>query len=200
MHGRAARWFEGRDLVLHAEHLDRAAHPTAPQAYLAAARAQAARYHYERAKALIERGLALATNSADRFALTCFLGELLHDLGAMAESRAAYEGALEAAADDRQRAPVWLGLAAVKRVTDDPRWRLRRPRPRAGRAAPHGRLEQRARILFLRGNLCFPRGDIAGCLAEHDQGLATRSRVASPSSSRPRRSAVSAMPSTCAAA
>ena len=90
--------------MLRAEHLDRAEDPAAPRAYLEAARAQAADYRYERARALTERGLALAADPADRFALTCLHGEILHDLGAMAESRAAYERALEAAADDRARA------------------------------------------------------------------------------------------------
>ena len=180
LHGRAAQWFAGRDLVLHAEHLDRAADPTAPQAYFAAARAQAADYHYERAKALIERGLALATEPADRFALTCFEGQILHDLGAMAESRAAYERALEAAADDRERAPVWLGLAAVKRVTEDLDGAFADLDRAQAAAELHDLVEQRARIHFLRGNLHFPRGDIAGCLAEHEKSLQLARQIALP--------------------
>jgi class 3 adenylate cyclase/tetratricopeptide (TPR) repeat protein len=165
LHRRAAAWFAERDLVLCAEHLDRAEDPQVPQAYLAAARAQAGEYHYERARALTERGLALATATADGFALTCLQGEILHDLGAMAESRAAYDRALEAAADDRERASAWLGLAAVKRVTEDLDGAfvdLDRAQTAAER---HGLIEARARIHFLRGNLYFPRGDIEGCLA-----------------------------------
>ena len=180
LHGRAAQWFEGRDLVLHAEHLDRAAHPTAPQAYLAAARAQAADYHYERAKALIERGLALATEPAECFALTCFQGEILHDLGLMAESRAAYERALEAAADDRQRAPVWLGLAGVKRVTEDLDGAFADLERAQAAAERHDLGEQRAHIHFLRGNLHFPRGNIEGCLAEHEESLRLAREIGSP--------------------
>ena len=65
LHRRAADWFAARDLVLRAEHLDRAEHPEAAQAYLEAARAQAADYRYERARALTERGLALAIDPAD---------------------------------------------------------------------------------------------------------------------------------------
>jgi class 3 adenylate cyclase/tetratricopeptide (TPR) repeat protein len=180
LHGRAAQWFEGRDSGLHAEHLDRAAHPTAPQAYLAAARAQAADYHYERAKALIERGLALATEPADRFALTCFQGEILHDLGLMAESRVAYERALDAAADDRERAPVWLGLAAVKRVTEDLDGAFADLDRAQAAAERHDLVEQRAHIHFLRGNLHFPRGNIGGCLAEHEHSLQLAREIGSP--------------------
>jgi class 3 adenylate cyclase/tetratricopeptide (TPR) repeat protein len=171
LHQRAAAWFAERDLVLYAEHLDRAEDPSVSQAYLAAARAQAADFHYERARALTDRGLAIAADSADRFALTCFQGDLLHDLGAMAESRAAYERALEAAADERERAPAWRGLAAVKRVTEDLDGAfadLERAQAAAERA---GLIEERARIHFLRGNLHFPRGNIEGCLAEHRKSL-----------------------------
>ncbi|HEX3208733.1 MAG TPA: adenylate/guanylate cyclase domain-containing protein, partial [Geminicoccaceae bacterium] len=120
LHGRAARWFEGRDPVLYAEHLDRAEDPAAARAYLDAAKNRAGAYHYEPALALVERGLAIATGAADRAALTCLQGELWHDLGSMAAARAAYEAALAAAADDESAAcRALIGLAAVKRVTED---------------------------------------------------------------------------------
>jgi class 3 adenylate cyclase/tetratricopeptide (TPR) repeat protein len=179
-HLRAAGWFADRDLVLHAEHLDRAEHPSAPQAYLAAARAQAADYRYERARALTDRGLAIATDPADRFALTCLQGDILHDLGAMAESRAAYERALEAAADDGQRAHAWLGRAAVKRVTEDLDGAFADLDRAQAAAERYALTEHRARIHFLRGNLHFPRGDIAGCLAEHENSLRLAREIGSP--------------------
>jgi class 3 adenylate cyclase/tetratricopeptide (TPR) repeat protein len=171
LHRRAAEWFASRDLVLHAEHLDRAEAPEAPHAYLEAARAQAADYRYERARALTERGLALAADPAACFVLTCLHGEILHDLGAMAESRAAYERALEAAGDDRARASAWLGLAGVKRVTDDLEGAFADLDRAQAAAEQHGLVEMCARIHFLRGNLHFPRGNITGCLAEHQKSL-----------------------------
>src|SRR5215467_6827847 len=119
LHRRAAKWFADRDLVLCAEHLDRAEDPEAARAYLAAARVQAAEYRQEAALQLVERGLALADDRTDRFALMCLQGEILHDLGAMPEAGRAYRAALDAAVDDRERCTAWLGLAAVKRVTDD---------------------------------------------------------------------------------
>jgi class 3 adenylate cyclase/tetratricopeptide (TPR) repeat protein len=180
LHRRAADWFAARDVVLRAEHLDRAEHPDAAQAYLEAARAQAAAYRYERARALTERGLALATNPGTRFALTCLHGEILHDLGAMAASRAAYERALEAAGDERKKASALLGLAAVKRVTDDLDGAFADLDRAQAAAEQHGLVEMRARIHFLRGNLHFPRGNIAGCLAEHGQSLQLAREIGSP--------------------
>jgi class 3 adenylate cyclase/tetratricopeptide (TPR) repeat protein len=180
LHRRAAAWFAERDPVLHAEHLDRAEDPSAPQAYLTAARAQAADYRYERARALADRGLAIATAPGDRFALTCLLGEVLHDLGTMIESQAAYERALEAATDDPQRAQAWLGVAAVKRVTEDLDGAFADLDRAQAAAERHGLIERRAHIHFLRGNLHFPRGNIEGCLAEHGKSLALAREVGSP--------------------
>ena len=182
LHSRAANWFEGRDQTLHAEHLDRAEDPRAPLAYLAAAHAQMAAYHYERALSLVERGLELAHGSAERFELLCQRGDILHDLGAMirhmpvsicsvTDAGAAYEEALKAAADDGERCRAWLGLAAVKRVTEDLDGAFA-DLERAGAAATaSGMSAELARIHFLRGNLHFPRGQIEACLLEHQRSL-----------------------------
>ncbi|MGZ5725258.1 MAG: adenylate/guanylate cyclase domain-containing protein, partial [Caldimonas sp.] len=60
LHARAAEWFESRDLVLAAEHFDRAEDPRAAPAYLAAGNSVAAQFRHAAALALIERGLSLA--------------------------------------------------------------------------------------------------------------------------------------------
>jgi tetratricopeptide (TPR) repeat protein len=120
---------------------------------------------------LIERGLVLAADPADRFALTCFQGEILHDLGIMPEAGAAFAAALEAAPDDGARCRAWLGLAAVKRVTEDLEGAfadLERAEAAARRLGLNGQL---ARIHFLRGNLHFPRGEIESCLEQHQKSL-----------------------------
>src|SRR4029453_5712188 len=119
LHRQAATWFATRDPVLHAEHLDRAEDPEAARAYLAAARAQAGDYRYETALRLVRRGLALAMERGDQFALQHLEGDFLHDLGSMSEALSAYAGALGFAATDEDRCRAWIGLAAVKRVTDD---------------------------------------------------------------------------------
>ena len=167
LHRRAAEWYADRDPVLCAEHLDRAEDPAAARAYLAAARSQAAEYRQEAAQQLVERGLAVAHDRRDRFELTCLQGEILHDLGTMREAGRAYQAALDAAADDRERCAAWIGLAAVKRVTDDLAGALADLDLAEKVAGRDDLLAEQARIHFLRGNLCFPRGDIEGCLREH---------------------------------
>jgi len=177
LHQRAADWYADRDPVLRAEHLDRAEDPKAAQAYLAAARSQATEYRQEAALQLVERGLALASDQIDRFSLMRLKGEILHDLGSMPEAGRAYQAALDAAADDRARCTAWIGLAAVKRVTDDLAGAVADLEQADAVAVRHCLLAEQARIHFLRGNLCFPRGDLDGCLREHGIGLELAKRA-----------------------
>jgi class 3 adenylate cyclase/tetratricopeptide (TPR) repeat protein len=171
LHSRAAEWFAERDLALRAQHLDTAGNAEAPRAYLAAAQQQAKEYRYERARGSVERGLELAAETADIHALTRFYGRILHDLGAMPESLAAYQAALEAAGNAHERCAAWLGLAAVKRITDDLDGAFADLALAEAAAIDSNLVAERARIHFLRGNLCFPRGDIHGCLSEHRKSL-----------------------------
>jgi class 3 adenylate cyclase/tetratricopeptide (TPR) repeat protein len=171
LHRRAAAWFADRDLVLHAEHLDRGGDTAAARAYFAAARAEAAVYRHEHALQLTERGLALAAGRDDRFELACLRGDLLHDLGAMAEAGENYREALSAALSSGESCRALIGLAAVKRVTDD----LDGAFADLDRAEMHARaarlVGELSRIHYLRGNLFFPRGSIEGVLHEHQLSL-----------------------------
>ena len=119
LHGRAARYYGDEDPLLRGEHLDRAEDPAAPEAYLEAAKAQAAGYRYERALGLIGCGLEIALQSSDRFALTCLKAEMLHDLGSIPESRSAFSESVELAQADSHRGRAWIGLAGCMRITDE---------------------------------------------------------------------------------
>jgi tetratricopeptide (TPR) repeat protein len=66
---------------------------------------------------------------------------------------------------------AWIGLAGVKRVTDDLAGALTDVEQAEAVAVLQHLVAERARIHFLRGNLCFPRGDIEGCLREHRLAL-----------------------------
>ncbi|HEX6015352.1 MAG TPA: hypothetical protein VFY87_26845 [Geminicoccaceae bacterium] len=180
LHRRAAGWFDGRDAVLRAEHLDRSGQPAAAaEAYLVAARAQAAEYRHELALRLVERGLELASDGNTRFALCCLQGDVLHHHGRMRAALEAYGQALAGAADDAERCRAWIGLAAVKRVTDDLDGAAADLDRAEAAAVAHGLLAEEARVHFLRGNLCFPRSDIEGCLREHRRSLELARRAGS---------------------
>lgn len=182
LHQRAAEWFAARDAGLAAQHLDRAEHPGAAAAYLKAARQQAAGYHNDRALALAERGLAMATDTADRHALICLRGELLHDLGRIAESVEAFREAVATAQTDAEKCHAWIGLASGLRVADRYDEALEMlDRAQALAAARNSDLEL-ARIHSLRGNVFFPLGQIEDCRRAHELSLHHAHAAGSPES------------------
>jgi hypothetical protein len=171
LHGLAAGWFAGRDAALHAEHLDRAESAQAPHAYLLAARHHAAEYRPELALRLAERGLDLASAAGERTALALLRGDILHDLGQMPAAGRAYAAALGSADEPAARCRALIGRASVKRVIDDLDGAFADLRSAEAEAVAHDLVPEQARIRFLRGNLCFPRGDWEGCLREHGAAL-----------------------------
>jgi class 3 adenylate cyclase/tetratricopeptide (TPR) repeat protein len=171
LHRRAAAWYAGRDPMLHAEHLDRAEDPTAPRAYLATAKAEAVSYHHDRALRLAKRGFELARERDDIWALSCLLGELLHDAGEVQPSMAAFERALEIATSDVERCQAWIGLAAGMRLADRYEEAFSALQKAEAAAREQNLVPELSRTHHLRGNLCFPLGDIDGCLREHRAAL-----------------------------
>ncbi|SAL13872.1 adenylate/guanylate cyclase [Caballeronia peredens] len=180
LHHRAAQWYCARDPVLRAEHLDRAADRDAALAYRDAARSQASLYRYESALRLVERGLELADAHGERVVLECLRGNILHDVGDMTLALAAFETALDCATTDEERCRAWIGRATVKRVIDDLNGAWADLDCAALAAQNRGLAGEEARIHFLRGNLCFPRGDIDGCVREHSRSLALAQEAHDP--------------------
>jgi len=171
LHARAAQRFESNDPVLAAEHWDRAEDPRAAAAYLAASKSEAARFRYEGALALADRGLALAAEGGPRGALLMARGALLLELGRTPESIEAFRAALEAAGDDAERAHALIGMASGMRVNDridDGLAALAEAQPLAERS---GLPLELARLHHLRGNLYFPLGRSEDCLREHQASL-----------------------------
>ena len=98
----------------------------------------------------------------------------------MSAAAGAYEDAMSAAASDIERCRVWLGLAAVKRVTDDLEGAFADLERAETAAVEQGLTVEQARSHFLRGNLLFPRGDIEGCVREHRRSLELAQQARSP--------------------
>ena len=171
LHLRAAQWFEAHDKRLHAEHLASADSPQASAAFLAAANEAIGRYHYETALGLLDRGLSLAKTPGDECALLLLKGQTLQDLGRAREAEPVYHRALAVAATGIERCQALIGLAAVKRLTDDIDGAFADLAQAEAEAVAGGLLAEQSRIHFLRGNLLFPRGDLEGCLREHEAGL-----------------------------
>ncbi len=178
-HAGAAEWFAASDPALAAEHLDRAGDPRAPAAYLTAAREEKRQCRSDRALSLLDRGLDLALEPRDKFALLAERGELLPDLGRSAEAIRDVERALELAANDGERCRALLGIAAGMRMSDRSEEAMRildRAEPLA--SAP-GREIEAAQVHYLRGSLYFPLGNVERCVREHQRALELARRAGS---------------------
>jgi class 3 adenylate cyclase/tetratricopeptide (TPR) repeat protein len=180
LHRAAADWYENRDVVLRAEHLERAGDPGAAVAYRAAALAQAADYHFDLALSLAERGRAIAATPEDRFALDLLRGEYLREAGRAQESLAAFDQALIEGAGAPDRCRAHIGIAAGNRI-------LSRLEPalsalaEAQRLAPADDLAiERAQIHYYRGNILFAQGEAERCLVEHQSARAAAEAADSP--------------------
>jgi class 3 adenylate cyclase/tetratricopeptide (TPR) repeat protein len=180
LHRKAADWFETRDPVLHAEHLDRAEDKDAPAAYLAAAAAQRTAYHLDNALRLAERGLAIAGREADRHALACLKGDLQRDLGDIGASLATYREAVAAAPDEAGVCQAKLGLAENLRVSEGLAEALALLDEVQQVFERREMVPELARLHHLRGNIFFPLGNIDGCRDEHERGLGYARRSGSP--------------------
>jgi len=180
LHGRAAKWFAGQDLVLHAQHLDRAEDDCAPQAHFEAATAQRADFHIDAALRLADRGLQIARLDADRHALICLRGELQRDLGDVPSSIASYRLAVSASSDETALCRAQLGLAEGLRVSEGLTEALELLDRAQNAAERHDLVNELARLHHLRGNIFFPMGNIEGCRQEHERGLEYATRSGSP--------------------
>ena len=171
LHLRAAAGYAESDFALYAEHLERAADPGAPAAYLRAARAEHELYRQQRARELVERGLAIATTDLDRYELIALQGHVLHDLGEIDASLSAFREALAMAANDAQRCRARLGIAGALRVVERLDEALDMLVEAEAEAERQALFEELARIHHLRGNLHFPLGRYEDCQRAHGQVL-----------------------------
>jgi class 3 adenylate cyclase/tetratricopeptide (TPR) repeat protein len=171
LHARAAEWYSGRDAVLFAEHLDRAADPRAPRAYLDAAAAEATAFRFEQALAMADRGLELVSDRGEQISLICRRGDLLRDLGLVEDSIVAFGEAADLADSDADASRAQIGRAEGMRLTDQIDEALA-ALDEAQAAARRANLDlPLARIHHLRGNLIFPFGRIEECRKEHESAL-----------------------------
>ncbi|MEZ5923639.1 MAG: adenylate/guanylate cyclase domain-containing protein [Hyphomicrobiaceae bacterium] len=167
LHRKAASWFKDRDPLLYAQHLVRGEDPAAPLALLEAARHLQADLRLEEALSYLRQGLSAATDRSDRFSLLLAEGELLLAMTRSREAIERFEQAEHNAQDDLARAAAMLGRAGALRLVDsiDAAFvLLDQCTPLLEAVGAHAML---SRLEHLRGNLHFPRGEMAACAAAH---------------------------------
>ena len=177
LHRAAAAWYGERDQALSAEHLDRAEAPEAVQAYLAAAQAQSAALHTERALSLAERGAALAREPSDVYALNMLCGRLRCEAGEGNPALVAYGNALAAACEPAQRCRALLGIGAGHRLIGSVDAALAALAEAEPIAREHALTRELAELHHTRGNVLFARGDVTGCRAAHETALVCAKQI-----------------------
>ena len=179
LHRQAADFFAKTDLILHAQHLDRARDAAAPAAYLDAAIAQATALHFNTALTLAGRGLEIVTDPAITCSLACLRGEALRNTGATDKSIAAFELAVAAAVGPRQRCLALIGIAEGLRVADRHQQALDVLKDAEAVAFEADLLPELTRIHCLRGNVYFPLGRLTECRAANEKALELSRRAGS---------------------
>ena len=180
MHREAADYYTAIDLILRAQHLDRAKAPETAHAYLEAATEQLTAFHFDRARELLARGMAVASQSHDVVDLRLLQGRTLHDQGLIQESIHCYQLALGESQEPSQQGRAWLGLAMGMRMSDNldgAMDALAQAEPLALKAQLTNELSE---LHYLRGSLHFPRGELDQCLNEHGQALQLALQSGSP--------------------
>jgi class 3 adenylate cyclase/tetratricopeptide (TPR) repeat protein len=176
LHSKAATWFDGKDLLLRARHLEEADAPGAGKAYLEAARMETVNLHFDRSIALSQSAFKLAEDDEIRREALFLQGESQRALGDSEGSIASYESALPLCSDGTQESASQeircrLGLVEGMRILDRFDEAFVQLDLVEALSRAEGLNQALAHILFLRGNLCFPLARQDECLANHTEAL-----------------------------
>lgn len=157
------------DLAVRAGHLDRAASPDAPKAYLEAARHLLLAHHTAAAQRLLARGLELARDLDARIPLLEEKGATELVVGDASASIETHRAIAAVARDDFERYRAEVGAAAAMRVVgryDDALAALDRAEVAANRSGIAA-----AQLHTLRGSVYFSQARLEECQASHERAL-----------------------------
>ncbi|MGI9520856.1 MAG: adenylate/guanylate cyclase domain-containing protein [Hyphomicrobiaceae bacterium] len=176
LHLRAAEWYADHDIVLYAQHLDRASAPEAAAAYLAAATQYIDASNHDRALPLLERAMELEPEDC-RFDIECAYGDVLRAVGNSARALDVFAGATASAQCDEQIIRARVGLAQVARQASRYQEALDSLAIAQDAAERQKSDSDLAQIHYLRGNLFFPLGRIDDILASTSRALSYADRT-----------------------
>jgi len=164
LHASAARYYAGRDLSLHAQHLERAEDPQASGAFVRAAGQERRAGNLEQALQLCARAASLSGSARERRGVALVTGTILLELGRAAEALDCFVEAEDAEAPAEAQAQAALGQADALRRLDRRREALA-ALVRAERLIdPLRSSALLSRVHYLRGSVLFPLGDAVACL------------------------------------
>ncbi|MCD1586725.1 AAA family ATPase [Halomonas sp. IOP_14] len=171
LHLRLAELYGETELGLRARHLHRARSLEAPNAFLEAVAAEMLRYRHEEAMALLRQCRAIDYAPKDEYRLVLLQGQVAMATGRIQAAREHFETARTFAREECQRITADLWLARVLNMLDA----LEAEEAILDGLLPLAEMLKDplplAEVLYLKGNLYFPRGDFATSRAYHTRAL-----------------------------
>lgn len=171
LHGEIAELYRERDPALSAQHLYRAADPSAFDMMLRAIRDKLASHQYEDALDLCAQCAAADSTRYSSFALALLKAQATAGLGQMALARERYEHCLLLAGRPQEKIDAVIGLATTLNVLDlldDEERLINETLPLAHAIKAEASL---GKLLYLKGNIYFPRGNYAECRRNHEEAV-----------------------------
>ncbi|KQV79442.1 hypothetical protein ASD15_19125 [Massilia sp. Root351] len=168
LHLAAAQAWRGRDAVQCAHHLYRAADPGALEMMLSAIRARLEQHQFEAAL-----DLTAACNTADSTSFSSFPLALLRahasaGMGHMGNARRYYQHAMLLAGRPQDKIEAVVGLAATLNVLEELEEEERLLDETVPLALEIGAEAALGKLLYLKGNIYFPRGNYNECRRLHE--------------------------------
>jgi DNA-binding SARP family transcriptional activator/predicted ATPase/class 3 adenylate cyclase len=169
LHLLAADWYNDKDPLLYAEHLDKAESEHAANAYLKTAEHFMKLYQYDSAEKMAKRGKEIAKETEDLFNLSICRANCSRELGQTQISLEAFIEAEQQAASPIQQCQALIGQGFALRLLDRHEEVLSLIKTTEPIAESLNNIEALATLHYLRGNACFFLGDIDNCLLAHQQ-------------------------------
>jgi transcriptional regulator with XRE-family HTH domain/tetratricopeptide (TPR) repeat protein len=171
LHGEIAELYRERDPALSAQHLYRAADPNAFEMMLRAIRDKLGAHQYEDALDLCAQCAAADSTRYSSFALALLKAHATAGMGQMALARERYEHSLLLAGRPQEKIDAVIGLATALNVLDlldEEERRINETLPLAQAINAEASL---GKLMYLKGNIYFPRGNYAECRRNHEEAV-----------------------------
>jgi predicted ATPase len=172
LHLLAADWYNDKDPLLYAKHLDKAESEYAGAAYLAATKHLMKLYQYDSAEKTASRGREISSKAEELFDLSIYHADCLRELGQTQASLEAFAAAEHQATSPKQQCQALIGQGFALRLLDRHDEVLSLIKTSEPIAESLENFEALASFCYLRGNANFLLGDINHCLMAHQQAEA----------------------------
>lgn len=171
MHRALATVYRERDPALSAQHLYRADDPGAFDMMLRAIRDKLAAHQYEDALELTAQCSANDSTRYSSFTLALLKSQATAGLGHMGQAKLSYQHALMLAGRPQEKIEAVVGLATALNILeelDEEERLLDETLPLARSIKADASL---GKLLYLKGNIYFPRGNFSECRRNHEEAV-----------------------------